>query len=120
MGYKIAEVKFNGGNGTVLCNVCHIMLTDACDTREQIDCYHLCEECYEEMNAENYAKLYNFVRYIARDWVELSHDKVRLQRDDYMKRAKALLDALTVTKYTHIDEVLEDCDGLVEQNSEGK
>lgn len=110
MSYKIAEVKFNNGRGTVLCNVCNIMLTDACDTREQIDCYHLCEECYEEMNAENYAKLYNFVRYIARDWVELSHDKVRLQRDDYMKRAKALLDALTVTKYTHIDEVLGELD----------
>ena len=112
MSYKIAEVKFNGGKGTVLCNACHIMLIDACDTREQIDCYHLCEECYEEMNAENYSKLHNFVRYIAHDWVELSHEKVRLQRDDYMKRAKALLDALTVTKYTHIDEVLVDEDVL--------
>ena len=94
MSYKIAEVKFNGGKGTVLCNVCHVMLTDACDTRHQIDCYHVCEECYKEMNAENYSKLYNFVRYIANDWVELSHEKVRLQRDDYMKRAKQLLKGL--------------------------
>ena len=94
MGYKIAEVKFNGGKGTVLCNVCHIMLTDACDTREQIDCYHLCEECYEEMNAENYAKLYSFVRFVANDYVELSHEKVKWQRDDFMKKAKKLLGEL--------------------------
>ena len=110
--YKIAEVKFNGGKGTVLCNVCHVMLTDACDTRHQIDCYHVCEECYKEMNAENYSKLYNFVRYIANDWVELSHEKIRLQRDDYITRAKALLDGLAVTEYKSIDEVLEDEDVL--------
>lgn len=109
---RMVEVKFNGGKGTVLCNVCSIMLTDSCDTREQIDCYHLCESCYEEMNAENYAKLYNFVRYIARDWVELSHEKVRLQRDDYIERAQALLSELAVTKYQHIDEVLVDEDVL--------
>ena len=106
MSYKIAEVKFNGGRGTVLCNGCRIMLTDACDTGKQIDCYHLCEECYEEMNAENYSKLHNFVRYIAQDWVELSHEKVRLQRDDYIQKAKFLLNELAVTKYEHIDEVL--------------
>lgn len=92
--YKIAEVKFNGGRGTVLCNVCRTMLTDACDTREQIDCYHLCEECYEEMNAENFSKLRNFVLYVANDYVELSHEKVRWQRDDFMKKAKKLLGEL--------------------------
>jgi hypothetical protein len=105
MSYKIAEVKFNNGRGTVLCNVCNIMLTDACDTRKQIDCYHLCEGCYNDLNAENFAKLYEFVRYIANDYVELSHEKVQWQRNDFMKKAKKLL---------------EDCDGLVEQNSEGK
>lgn len=112
MSYKLAEIKFNNGRGTVLCNVCSTMLTDSCDTSSQIDCYHICEKCYEEMKAENYAKLYSFVRYIARDWVELSHEKVRLQRDDYIQKAKALLDELTVTKYTHIDEVLVDEDML--------
>ena len=94
MSYKIAEVKFNGGRGTVLCNGCRTMLTDACDTREQIDCYHLCEECYEEMNAENYSKLRNVVLYVANDYVELSHEKVKWQRDDYMKQAKKLLGEL--------------------------
>ena len=106
MSYKLAEVKFNGGRGTVLCNVCSIMLADSCDVHSQIDSIHICEKCYEEMNAENYTKLYNFVRYIARDWVELSHDKVRIQRDDYMKQAKVLLDALAVTKYESIEDVL--------------
>lgn len=104
----MVEVKFNGGRGTVLCNVCSIMLTDACDTKEQIDCAHICKDCYEEMNVENYTKLYNFVRYVAHDWVELSHDKVRIQRDDYMERAKKLIDELAVTQYNHIDEVLKD------------
>lgn len=35
-------------------------------------------------------ELEEFVRFIATDWVELSHDKVRWQRDDYIKRAKEL------------------------------
>lgn len=94
MSYKIAEVKFNNGRGTVLCNVCSIMLTDSCDTRNQIDCYHICEKCYEEMNAENFSKLRNFVLYVANDYVELSHEKVRWQRDDFMKKAKKLLGEL--------------------------
>ena len=40
---------------------------------------------------EDYTKLYNFVRYIAKDYVELSHEKVRIQRDDYIREAKELL-----------------------------
>jgi len=39
-------------------------------------------------------KLEAFVMWIARDYVESSHDKVRLQRDDYIKRAKQLLEEL--------------------------
>jgi len=31
------------------------------------------------------------IEYIANDYVELSHDKVRLQRDDYMKICRAWL-----------------------------
>jgi hypothetical protein len=49
MSYKIVDVRFNNGRGTVLCNMCSIMLTDACDTRDQIDCYHLCEDCYKQL-----------------------------------------------------------------------
>lgn len=37
-------------------------------------------------------ELYEFVRFIATDYVELSHDKVRWQRDDYIKQAKKILD----------------------------
>lgn len=94
MSYEIAEVKFNSGRGTVLCNVCRIMLTDACNVAEQIDCYHVCEDCYKDLNAENYSKLYHFVHFVANDYFELSHDKVRLQRDDFIKRARNLLDEL--------------------------
>lgn len=92
MSYSLAEVKFNGGRGTVLCNVCHVMLADSCDIRNQIDCYHVCEECYKEMNAENFSKLRNFVLWLANDYVELSHDKVRWQRDDYIRKARELLE----------------------------
>ena len=35
-----------------------------------------------------------FVMWVARDYVESSHDKVRWQRDDYIKRAKELIDKL--------------------------
>jgi hypothetical protein len=44
--------------------------------------------------AERLEKLEAFVQWIARDYVESSHDKVRLQRDDYIKHAKELLDEL--------------------------
>lgn len=37
-------------------------------------------------------ELYEFVRFIATDYVELSHDKVRWQRDDYIKQARKLLE----------------------------
>ena len=47
------------------------------------------------MNIEDYTKLYNFVRYIAKDYVELSQEKVRLQRDDYIREAKELLSEVT-------------------------
>jgi hypothetical protein len=32
-----------------------------------------------------------FVRFVANDYVELSHDKVMWQRNDYMKRARKIL-----------------------------
>ena len=44
---------------------------------------------------DDYTKLYNFVRYIAKDYVELSQEKVRLQRDDYIREAKELLNEVT-------------------------
>ena len=40
---------------------------------------------------EKLKKLYNLCYFIANDYVELSHDKIRWQRDDYMKRARRLL-----------------------------
>lgn len=92
--YKIADVRFNNGNGTVLCNVCRIMLTDSCKASEQIDCAHLCEGCYNDLNAENFSKLYDFVSYVANDYFELSHEKVRVQRDDYVRKARKLLGEL--------------------------
>ena len=39
-------------------------------------------------------ELEDFVRMIATDWVESSHDKVVVQRDDYMRKAKWLFDRL--------------------------
>jgi hypothetical protein len=40
---------------------------------------------------KTYEALYNFVHFVANDYVELSHDKVRWQRDDFIKRARKLL-----------------------------
>jgi len=58
------------------------------------------EECedgehvrYEDV-AERLDKLEAFVMWIARDYVESSHDKVRWQRDDYIKRAKQLIEEI--------------------------
>ena len=47
----------------------------------------------EQLEAD-YKKLEAFVQWIARDYVELSHDKVRIQRDYYIKRAKQLVNEL--------------------------
>lgn len=44
--------------------------------------------------SEKYEKLYNFVQLIANDYVELSHDKIQWQRDDFIKRARKLLGEL--------------------------
>ena len=41
---------------------------------------------------KGYNKLYDFVRYIATDYIELSYEKVKVQRDDYIRMAKKLLE----------------------------
>lgn len=96
-----AIIKFNNGNGTVLCNMCHTMLVDYCKVEEVIDCAHLCEKCWSAISADSRdmahlamrnRELEDFVRFIATDYVELSHDKVRWQRDDYVQRARKLRD----------------------------
>jgi hypothetical protein len=47
-----------------------------------------------EAQKESLEKLYEFTRYIANDWVESSYEKVRVQRDDYIRMAKKLLEEL--------------------------
>jgi len=49
---------------------------------------------YPKVTPDNFHKLYSLVEFISRDYVELSHDKVRWQRDDFMKRAKKTLKEL--------------------------
>lgn len=85
------DVKFNNGNGTVLCNICRTMLVDHCVVSMQIDCAHICDDCYDNLKGDRLAQLEEFVRYIAHDYVELSHDKVLWQRNDYINAAKRLL-----------------------------
>lgn len=53
---------------------------------DQKDIEKPCSECCD--------KLYEFVRWIATDYYELSHEKVRIQRDDYIRKAKELLKEL--------------------------
>lgn len=77
---KHAIVKFNNGSGACLCNRCNTILSYGFDHR---DVERYCAECYN--------RLYNFVRYIANDYIELSHEKVRIQRDDYIRKAERLL-----------------------------
>ena len=81
--YTKAVVKFDNGNGVCLCNQCGVILSYGFDHR---DVERYCDECYN--------KLYDFVRYIATDYFELSYEKVRVQRDDYIRMAKKLLEEL--------------------------
>lgn len=78
-----AEVKFNNGAGACLCNGCRVILSYGID---HVDVERYCHDCYK--------KLYDFVHYIAYDYVELSQEKIRLQRDDYIRGAKKLLKEL--------------------------
>lgn len=51
----------------------------------------LCDDAIHCECSDKYEKLYRFVHYIATDYFELSHEKVRVQRDDYVRMAKELL-----------------------------
>ena len=50
-----------------------------------------------QVSSDNLMKLYHFVYYVANDYFELSHEKVRLQRDDFIKEAREVLEQLEVT-----------------------
>jgi hypothetical protein len=51
----------------------------------------LCDDGIHCACSDRYEKLYRFVYEIANDYFELSHEKIKLQRDDYMRKAKQLL-----------------------------
>jgi hypothetical protein len=49
---------------------------------------------YPKLTPENLHKLYLLAHNIGKDYVELSHDKVRWQRDDYIQWARDTLGEL--------------------------
>lgn len=49
---------------------------------------------YPKLTPENLHRLYQFAQFVGRDYVELSHEKVRWQRDDFIIQAKKTLDEL--------------------------
>jgi hypothetical protein len=46
------------------------------------------------MNEVSREELEDFVRYVATDWIELSCDKVTIQRNNFVKRAKNILERI--------------------------
>ena len=44
---------------------------------------------------EEHSKMFEFIRYVAKDYIELSHEKVRIQRDDYVRMARDILKSLS-------------------------
>ena len=42
--------------------------------------------------SELHDKMMAFIRFVANDRIELSHEKIKWQRDYYVKRARELLD----------------------------
>jgi len=57
------------------------------------DCPLVEDEVVVAVN-EDYQQMKEFVEYIATEWCEMSCDKVTLQRNDFVKRAKNLLERL--------------------------
>ena len=45
----LKKVKFNGGEGALLCNECSVILATG---TEHTDCVHLCKDCYEAFKAD--------------------------------------------------------------------
>ena len=43
--YHQADVRFNGGEGALLCNACHIILAYGYKHEDKI---HLCDDCREQ------------------------------------------------------------------------
>ena len=78
------EIKYNNGNGACLCNECSVILSYGFHHR---DVERYCKDCYD--------KMYNFVRYVATDYYELSQEKVRIQRDDYVRMAREIMESLS-------------------------
>jgi hypothetical protein len=46
---KLAAIKYNGGEGAVLCNECSVILAKGVD---HTDCVHLCKDCYESFKED--------------------------------------------------------------------
>ena len=47
--YRNADVKYNNGNGALLCNRCSVIISYGF---EHVDDYHFCKECYEEQRMQ--------------------------------------------------------------------
>ena len=47
-------------------------------------------------------KMFEFVRYVATDYIELSHEKVRIQRDDYVRMARDIMRSLNEEKFWEV------------------
>lgn len=46
---KFAEVKFNGGQGALLCNGCSVIIATGFDHEDKL---HFCEKCKTESGEE--------------------------------------------------------------------
>ena len=65
------------------------MVEDA-DSHLTCDCPLIEDEVIKAVD-KDYTAMYNFINYIANDYFELSHEKVRIQRDDYVRMARDLV-----------------------------
>lgn len=48
--YELAKVKFNNGNGALLCNECSTIIAEGWEHEDRT---HLCEECKETNYEDN-------------------------------------------------------------------
>lgn len=72
--------KYNDGVGACLCNRCSVVLSYG---TSHVDTERYCSDYYN--------RLLDFIKYVANDYIESSHDKVLVQRNDYIRVAKGLL-----------------------------
>ena len=88
MNERIKELAVSTGIFDSLCDPFDELKNGDCYSSVMVDLEKFADLIIEDAESE----AISLIKFIARDYVELSHDKVLWQRNDYIKRCHKFLD----------------------------